>query len=744
MRKTRPALALLALAAGCADAPPARPNILLVTLDTTRADALGAYGAERGSTPTLDRIAEEGIRFDRAYTVTPLTIPAHSSMFTGLYPPRHGVRDNGDFFLGDEATTLAERLTGAGYRTMATVGAEVTSHHWGFAQGFSAYFDDMGPRDAKGNRWRVERSGAAVVDDALGWLDQNGKGEAPWFAWVHMFDAHHPYEPPEPYATMFEGRPYAGEVAFLDAQVRRLREWLEASGELDETWIFVVADHGEGLGSHGESLHGVLLYDATTKIPFLVRPPGGRAGIAVADPVSLVDLTPTIAGLAGLPAIEGLDGVDLRPALTGGAVGAERAVYAESRYAWHHYGWAPLTALVTPDHKLVDSTTDELYARADTRERDDLAGKEPALLGTLNERLAATVAAMTPTEGATRVDMSPEKIAQLEALGYLTTGGGTDLPAGDLPDPVKQLPVLGKLERARTAFRQDDLEATRQALDEALAADPNLIETRLLEANLLLKQGRRDEAYAALERIEAERPSSQTKAMMGSIKVLSNDPTEGARLLGEALTLDPYQAPAWVSYLHALLLSNDPRLGPESERAATLLPDVPTITGMRGVALALQGRFAPAEPLLRAALEKEPGHPFLNHAMGLVHKARGDVIQAEPYFEEEVRLFPPAVPARRMLVEILAAQKRYDEQLVQLEAIRAAEAPRADTLHSTAQALFNLQRYAEAAQVVDECRLLARRDAGCALLEANVLKKLGKEAEAQAAYERAVELAKAE
>ncbi len=728
------------LFAACAPAP--RPNVLLLTLDTTRVDALGVYGGISGASPHLDRIANEGVRYDRAYTVTPLTIPAHSSIHTGLYPPRHGVRDNGDFFLGEDATTLAERLAGAGYVTMASVGAEVTSHHWGFAQGFGAFFDDMGPADPQGNRWRVERAGEKVVDDALGWLDTNGKGEAPWFAWVHMFDVHHPYEPPEPYATMFEGKPYAGEVAYVDAQVARLRKWLEAAGQLDNTWIFVVADHGEGMGSHGEALHGVLLYDATTHIPFLVRPPKGKAvaGRVVTTPVSLVDLAPTILAAVGLPVPAGLDGVDLGPGLKADVPGAaERAVYAESRYAWHHYGWAPQQALVTNDHKLLDSTTPELYARSDKREQKDLTEEEPALLTTMGERLDGMVGGMEPAVGASRADMSPERVSQLEALGYLTTSAGGPVTDG-LPDPVKQLPVLATLEKARRANRDGDLVAARVAVEEALAADPGLVETRLLQASLLWRERKLPEAFAALEALEAERPGSQTKAMMGSIKVQMGAVEEGAALLREALAIDPYLANAWTSYLHALVLSNSPMLGAEAARARNHLPDSAVAVGIAGVALAMQGRFGPAEILLNDAIARDPHQPFVNHALGQALSERGELLQAETLFEEEVRLYPPAMPSRRALVTLYAGQQRYDEQLAQLEVVRSKEAPNPATLHSIAQALFNLKRYPEAERAVRECRAADALYAGCALLEANVLKKLGKDAEALAAFTVAQEL----
>lgn len=751
------ATSLLLLAACGSDlSPSGPPNVLLVTLDTLRADALGSYGATTGATPHLDRLASEGVRFERAYTVTPLTIPAHSSIHTGLYPPRHGVRDNGDFFLGDDATTLAEILSGAGYATMASVGAEVTSHHWGFAQGFDAFHDDMGPASAtsggaEGNRWRVERSGEKVVNDALSWLDTNGKGDKPWFAWVHMFDVHHPYEPVEPYATMFEGKPYVGEVASVDAQFARLRKWLLENEQLDDTWIFVVSDHGEGMGSHGEMLHGVLLYDATTRIPFLARPPKPAAaegapaavGRVVSTPVSLVDLTPTILAAVGLPVPAGLDGIDLGPALGGEEPGgADRAVYAESQYAWHHYGWAPQKALVTNDHKLIDSTTPELYARADVRERTDLSEDEPTVLTTIQDRLDGMVGAMEPAPGATRADMSPERVAQLEALGYLTTTTTQGPVTEGLPDPVTQLPVLAKLEKARRAFRDGDMVVARVAIDEALVADPRLVETRILAANLLWREGKLDEAYAAMAVLEAERPGSQTKAMMGSLKLKMGAPIEAAMLLQEALAIDPYLANAWTAYLHALVLSNDPRLGAEAARARSHLPDSAVAIGIAGVAQAIQGRFGPAELLLTDALVRDPNQPFVNHALGLTLRARGEPLQAETFFDEELRLFPPALASRRALVELYASQKRYEEQLTQLGVLREKEAPNPETLHSIAQALFNVKRYPESSAVVDECRLLAPRYAGCALLEANVLKKLGRDEEARAAYALAMELAK--
>lgn len=720
------------LLAACAPAPVAPPNVLLVTLDTTRRDAIGVYSGS-DATPNIDRIANEGYRFDRAYTVTPLTIPAHSSIHTGMYPPRHGVQDNGDFYLGEGATTIAERLSSSGYRTMASVGAEVTSHHWGFQQGFSAYFDDMGPRDPEGNRWRVERPGNVVVDEALGWLEANK--EQPWFAWVHMFDAHNPYAPPPPWDAIYADRPYTGEVAFLDSQVQRLRDWMEKSGELENTWIFIVADHGEGLGSHGESLHGVLLYDATTHIPFLIRPPDGRSG-AVSAPVSLVDLAPTIVGVTGAPPLEGIDGLDLRPFMAG-QVPEDRAVYAESLYAWHHYAWAPQNALVTRTHKLIDSTTPELYAADDERERLNLATTMPSLLSELTTRLHTLATSLLPASFAVRADSSGDRVSQLEALGYMTTDAASGTPSEGLPDPVRKLPVLRQLEAARSAFQSGDLAAAEAALAAAQKGDPNLLETRTLAAQIKLRRRDVEGALADLRAIDAEHPSSRSKAMIASTLLAQGNTAEAVELFSAAIALDPYQPNMWAGYLHALLLSQDPRLLAEAARGDQLLPHTPAIVGMKGVALAMNKRVAQAQPLLEESLAADPSQPFVNHALGIVWKEKGDTLRAEPFFEEEVRLFPPAVPSRRQLVEIYAGQKRYDEQLAQLREVAAHEAPAVDTQHSLAQVLFNLKKYPEAMATVQTCRTMAPEYPPCALLEANTLVKLGRREEGEAAFEKA-------
>lgn len=729
--------ALFLLYGACAPSRP--PNVLLVTLDTTRADSIGAYGGD-ASTPTWDRVAREGVRFDRAYSVTPLTIPAHSSLFTGLYPPRHGVRDNGDFFLDDRTVTLAERLSGAGYATMASVGAEVTSHHWGFAQGFDQFFDDMGDVGDPANRWRVERTGDRVVDDALSWYQGAKPKEKPWFVWLHLFDAHHPYEPPEAYARAAKGKRYLGEISYADAQVARVLTHLESTGELQNTWVILVADHGESLGAHGEAMHGVLLYDPTTRIPLVVRAPEGAPARVIDSPVSIVDLSPTILALTGLAAAETQDGVDLLPMILG-EKGSDptRNVYVESQYAWRHYGWAPQSALVTHEDKLISSTTPELYRRADREETSNIAPTEAALLQARQATLTALTDRLMPGEAATRVDLSAEQIAQLEALGYVTASH-EGLPTEGRPDPVSQLPLLKRLDRARAAFREGDLDRARVAVDEVIAAAPELTEARLLRANILARQGKLDEALAEAEALETLLPGSATELLLGTLSIQSGRPKEAIDWMAKALARDPYQARAWVVSLRAMWLIQDPRLPAEAARAYSLLPDDAEILGLHGVALAAAGKFDRAGPMLDRAATLNPDQALINHARAMAYLDAGDPIRAEACLEEEIRIGPPAVASRRLLVSLYADQARYAEQLEQLTEIRGRETPNPETLHSIAQAQFNLQRFPEALSELEDCRTLAPAYSGCALLEANTLKKLGRDAEALEALARARKL----
>ena len=725
------------------------PNVIVFTLDTLRADALGAYGHKAKPSPNIDALTAQGYRFTRAYTVTPLTIPAHSSLFTSLWPPKHGVQDNGDFFLEEGADTLAERLQSGGYQTMASVGAEVTSHHWGFAQGFDAYFDDMGSsRDEELNRWRVERPATEVIEDALGWFSKNRTADKPFFAWLHMFDIHHPYEPPEPYKSQFKDRPYLGEIAWTDAQVQGFLDKLQGMGAMDNTWVFILSDHGEGRGSHGESLHGALLYNSTTRIPFIVVPPTRDGGGQRVDfPASIVDVFPTVLSLAGQPAPEGIDGIDLTPWLKPGDAAATplkgRNVYVESLYAYRHYGWAPQKAWVTDTHKLIDSTTPELYDAWDLPERHDLSEKQSAELAAHRTALStATEAMVIDPSTAGRAELSQERLEQLAALGYITTTIEEGTPTEGLPDPVTQLPMLKEVERARSLLQSGDIAGAHAQVDRILEQSPTFVNMRALKAQLLLREGNLKGAYDAAVALDTDHPSTNHKSLIANILILSGQAAEAALVFQSVVEIDRYLKDAWGGLLTGLFLSGQiPQLDAAVQEAKTLHPQSLAVQTFDGIVQVMRGNTDEAEPILLSVLEQNPNQTFVNHSLALVHRAKGDPNAAEQFLNEEIRLHPPAIPARRTLVEVLAEQRRYDDQLKQLEVISSLERPNTLTMHSRAQALFNLGRIDEAAAETTRCRDVDARYPGCWMLWANILNKQGQKAEAQAAYERAVRLA---
>src|SRR5713101_4816300 len=339
-------------------------TVVLVSIDTLRADHVGAYGDGQAETPALDAIAREGLVFDAAWSPVPLTLPAHASMLSGRYPPRHGVRANGVHRLAGTVPLVAESFVRGGFRSAAVVGGYPLDARFGLGRGFDLY-DDRMPASSAGAHY-PERRGAEVADRAIAWLQQQGT-DGRVFLFVHFYDPHADYDPPPPYAARFAGRPYDGEIAYVDAQVGRLRSALEAQGRWRDAVVLVVSDHGEGLGEHGEDTHGMLLYEPTLRVPLVVRAPAVRPGRAP-EAVSIVDVAPTLLALSGLPRLSDADGVSLV-----GTRDPQRALYAETLGPLLDHGWSGLRALRRGRWKLVDAASPELFdLAADPGERRDL------------------------------------------------------------------------------------------------------------------------------------------------------------------------------------------------------------------------------------------------------------------------------------------------------------------------------------------------------------------------------------
>jgi arylsulfatase A-like enzyme len=412
-------------------------NLIVLTLDTTRADRVGAYRCPAAAvTPALDRIADQGVLFEQASSPAPLTLPAHCTLFTGCLPPRHHVHENAGV-LGRTTLTLATVLKRHGFRTAAFVGSGILERSRGLDSGFDEYDDRIARSPTV--RGRARRHADVVVTRALQWMDAATTAQR-FFVWLHFYDAHAPYDPPSPFAAAYRGRPYEGSIAFMDTQIGRLRAYLDRRGLTDRTVIVIVGDHGEGLGDHGELMHGLFVYESVLHVPFIMLTPfTGLSARRVAEPVSSADVMPTVLDLLGIAAPKGTDGQSLVPVISGQRRRGD--LYGENLYTRSRFGWSELRTIRAGRLKLIAKTRPELYdLEQDPSETHDLIAQHPALAIRLRERLRSLMRqweAPSPENEPPRPHLSADLRLQLAALGYVGGGASHRGPADDgaLPDP---------------------------------------------------------------------------------------------------------------------------------------------------------------------------------------------------------------------------------------------------------------------------------------------------------------------
>ena len=716
----------------------AAPSVLLITLDTTRADRFGVYGNDGGATPRMDALASQGVVFRRAFAHTPLTIPSHVSIFTGQYPDRHGVRDNGDHFLGDEATTLAERFKGAGYSTAASVGAYVTNHKWGFGQGFDAYYDHIEANyELSDNIWQSERRGDAVVADMVGWLEEHA--DETFFAWVHLFDPHHPYEPPEPFDQTYAKRAYLGEIAYTDQQVGVLLDAVERLGAADRTAVVIAGDHGESFGNHKEHQHGIFVYNATMHVPFILKPAGGTGPRMIEEAVGLVDVTPTVLGMAGLEAdAADFDGIDLSGTIEGEQP-PRRAIYGESMYARYHFGWSEQRMIVQWPYKYIGSTDPELFEiDADAKEHEDLTEALPDKAA----ELAAILAGRPSHEssGAT-ASIDPETAARLEALGYVASQVEVEEGA-ILPDPKDKTDVLAKFARGTAAMRTGNHVAARKLYEEVVDSEPQLVDPRCMLAQICIRLGDIDAALAQLDEADRMAPGRTSILGMRALALAVDGRTDEALLeLERALVVDNQDARLWTRVLEVLFEAQryDEVVAKATEVEA-ILPAVPAVAGYHGASLVALGKYEEARPVLDRALAGGNNPPWANFALGVLAAEDGDAELSLSHFLAEHGMYPEHRTALYSTVMQLEALGRSEDVLHYAHLALTANSSPPGMQRAHAQALFNLERYDESLESVQTCLAMEPEDADCTMLLANVFAKLGRTTEGEEAFQRAVDL----
>lgn len=448
-------------------------NLLLITLDTTRADRIGAYGHGPAKTPTIDALAARGVMFQRAYAQVPLTLPSHASLLTGRYPREHGVRLNGRHALGPTLPTLATLFRDRGYQTGAFVSAFVLDSRFGLDRGFDVYQDDVHEDKVGGDILEMQRPADEVTGAALAWLGQRSK--SPFFCWIHYYDPHHPYAPPSPYKEAHRD-PYDGEIAFMDAQLKRVMDWLSSAKLADRTLVVVIGDHGESFGEHGEHGHVIFLYNTNLHIPLVfVHPKVAAGGRRVATPVSLVDVFPTVVEWFGLAGPGGLLSHSLLPAMTG-TPPATQDSFAENNYVRTLHGWSEQRSLTTARWKYVASAKPELFdLQNDPGETRNLAASESDLARRMDEALRQRYSTMTP-RGAVQAMLDEKSTKALESLGYLSATGpeaADDFLSPGLPDPKDHIEFIELVDQAYELFEKDDVAKAVTLLEQAVAQNPD-------------------------------------------------------------------------------------------------------------------------------------------------------------------------------------------------------------------------------------------------------------------------------
>lgn len=642
---------LLALGslAGCSpkesSAPAPLPvNVLLVTLDTVRADRLGCYGYAEAETPWLDRLAQEGIRFEQASAQVPLTLPSHASLLSGLLPPHHGLRNNGAGAFPEGTATLATMLSGAGYRTGAFLGAFVLDRRFGLGRGFQTYDDEIERAPGANVVLEAERPGREVVDRALAWMGQES-GKQPFFLWVHLYDAHAPYVPPSPQRERHPGRPYDGEIATVDEQLGRLLQELERRGLADSTVVAVAADHGEALGEHGEQTHGLLLYEPTLRVPLLMRAPGLPAGKAIQTPVSLVDVGPTLAGMVGKSLPGTLDGRDLSAVLRKGEEPPPSDVYAESQYP-AVFGWSPLSALRRRDLKYISSSEPELYDLGqDPREAKNLAGSQQRTDEGFANRLAEIESGAIETQP---MAADAETRQRLASLGYV--GGGRTAPQTSAaqktgPAPLKMVDLFQRFERAHNSLgsgRPEDVQRALGELEALVAADPRNPVFRGKLAQAWKERGQLDRAVP-LYRQAADDAPEDPEAWYNLATALqqAGRMDEAREALEKAMHLDPNRPEAHNTLGIVHLAKGRPDAAREEFQLAVRLdPRNAQALNNLGNVLRGQGRFAEAESAYREAMKAAPRYAEPWNGLGTLEVDRDRPAAALSYFEQALRLAP--------------------------------------------------------------------------------------------------------
>jgi choline-sulfatase len=645
------------------------PNVILITIDTLRADHVGCYGAQTVKTPTLDGLAHDGVVFERAISQVPLTWPSHAVILTGTYPFQNGVQDFTGQPLAPQFRTVSQAFQQAGYATGAVVSAFVLDRSWGLARGFDYYDDAFSAATfEKKETGLVDRRAGESVAHAIAWLKKTPR--RPFFLWLHLYDPHSPYDPPEPYRSEYRSHLYDGEIAYADHELGSLMVWLKQNRLYDSSLIVALSDHGESLGEHGEDEHGFFVYNATVHVPLIVKPPVG-SGVSAGrrrEPVETTTVAPTLLQLAGLK--DSTDSIlaqfQSNALLTAVSTGAAKdPAYSETLYPFSSFGWNPLHALESDRFHYIEAPKPELYDLAtDPGETHNILTAQPASVAVLREKMQ-TLLAHNPF---TRKDMgagnlSPDAQEKLRALGYFgfRAGVSTESLKQGLADPKDKLWEFNAILKAQDAFHRDDEDQADALLSEVQKKDPQIYVIPFMLGESALKRQDWEQAAEQLQRCLTLNPSFDN-AMTGLARALAKlgRTTEAKSWLDKALQSNPQNYLAW--YQVGLLdAGGDPAAGQSAyEKMIAIQPNFSAGQRELGTLLFQQKNFAAAAPHLEKAIELGLDDARMHNFLGICYNHTNRTSKAVRVFQRAIELDPKLAEAHLNLafaLQILRQEK---------------------------------------------------------------------------------------
>ena len=625
------------------------PNVVVITIDTLRADHLGCYGYKQIRTPNIDVLAANGIKFERAFTPVPITLPSHTVIFTGTYPTLNGMHDFSGNRLGAQPPTLASTLKEHGYVTGAVVGSAVLDSRFGLNRGFDFYYDHFEfNRLQEANLDEMERPGNAVADQALDWLSKNY--QKPFFLWMHLYDPHYPYNPPPPYSEEYKSHTYDGEIAFADVQVGRLVQFLKSKNLYANTLVVLSGDHGEGLGEHGEQTHGFFIYNSTLHVPLIVHLPSGPGGKEINTPVSTADIVPTVLRSLKLPVPKEVQGQDLLPLLTAKNAdkNAPRPLYSETFLPRLHFNWSELRGLELDKYHFIDAPKPELYDLSkDPKELDNLFAHNKAVAEELKAKLDSVIREYTPgQEMAEKTNLDPALMERLKSLGYagFSGGGSTTTSGSQLPDPKDRIQVYELISAGMADSQHGRFDESVSKLTAALKTDPNSVPVHYL------------------------------------------------------LGLDYYR------------LKDFGKAIEEFQRVLQLSPDYSLATYQLGLSYGRAGENTRAIDTLKRALQLDPTNFAAAYNLGAIYLHQQMTAEAVAAFRQSITIAPQYVPGHLALGQVFMYQGQVDEAIAELRQVTAL-APQDPSAHAAlANALEANGLVAEAEQEKRKARELAEGD----------------------------------